>query len=165
MFLDFLRFRFVGFECKNSGFRVPTRHYFRLTSSTEGKKVFNLQWAFLANNACVIHLLQIQYVLLKTLHFPFFFLRRDLKIGGYTIPSGIPVQMSLYSVLKGMYILEKKVHTFCNYQIMKLYRHGHPNSEYTIWKIQDFSATQILREINLGHFEAPKTTIYPFEQL
>ena len=26
-------------------------------------------------------------------------------------------------------------------------------------KIQDFSATQILREINFGHFEAPKTAI------
>ena len=26
-----------------------------------------------------------------------------------------------------------------------------------MWKFQDFSAIQILREINLGHFEAPKT--------
>ena len=31
--------------------------------------------------------------------------------------------------------------------------------EYTMWKFQDFSATQILREINFGHFEAPKTAI------
>ena len=40
----------------------------------------------------------------------------------------------------------------------KYYRPGQPNWEYSIWKFQDFSATQILREINLGHFEAPKTT-------
>ena len=26
-----------------------------------------------------------------------------------------------------------------------------------MWKFRDFFATQILREINLGHFEAPKT--------
>ena len=26
-------------------------------------------------------------------------------------------------------------------------------------KFQDFSATQFLRDINLGHFEAPKTAI------
>ena len=37
------------------------------------------------------------------------------------------------------------------------YRPGQPNWEYTIRKFQDFSATQILREINFGHFEAPKT--------
>ena len=28
-----------------------------------------------------------------------------------------------------------------------------------MWKFQNFSATQILREINLGHFEEPKTAI------
>ena len=28
-----------------------------------------------------------------------------------------------------------------------------------MWKFQDFFATQILREINVGHFEAPKTAI------
>ena len=28
-----------------------------------------------------------------------------------------------------------------------------------MWKLQDFSATQILREINFGHFEAPKIAI------
>ena len=27
------------------------------------------------------------------------------------------------------------------------------------WKFQDFPTTQILREINLGHFDAPKTAI------
>ena len=31
------------------------------------------------------------------------------------------------------------------------------NWEYTMWKFQDFSATHILREINCGQFEAPKT--------
>ena len=31
--------------------------------------------------------------------------------------------------------------------------------EYAVWKFQDFSAAQILREINFGHFDAPKTAI------
>ena len=31
-----------------------------------------------------------------------------------------------------------------------------------MWKFQDFSATQILREINFGHSEAPKTAILTF---
>ena len=31
--------------------------------------------------------------------------------------------------------------------------------EYTMWKFQDFSTTQILCEINFGHFKAPKTII------
>ena len=39
------------------------------------------------------------------------------------------------------------------------YRLGQPNWENTIWKFQDFSATQILREIDFSHFEAPKTAI------
>ena len=29
----------------------------------------------------------------------------------------------------------------------------------TMWKYGNFSATQILREINFGHFEEPKTVI------
>ena len=29
----------------------------------------------------------------------------------------------------------------------------------TVWKFKDFSATQILREINFGLFEEPKTAI------
>ena len=37
-----------------------------------------------------------------------------------------------------------------------LYRPGQPNQEYTMWTFEDFSVTQILREINFGHFEAPK---------
>ena len=28
-----------------------------------------------------------------------------------------------------------------------------------MWKFQDFSAAKILREINFGHFETPKTAI------
>jgi len=40
-----------------------------------------------------------------------------------------------------------------------IYRPGQPNWEYTMWKFQDFSATQILREINFGCFEAQKTAI------
>ena len=36
------------------------------------------------------------------------------------------------------------------------YRPGQPNWVYTMWKFQDFSATQILCEINFGHFEATK---------
>ena len=39
------------------------------------------------------------------------------------------------------------------------YRPGQPNWESTMWKFQDFSAIQILREINFGHFEASKTAI------
>ena len=39
------------------------------------------------------------------------------------------------------------------------YRPGQPNWEYKMWKFQDFSATQILREISVGHFKAPKTAI------
>ena len=38
------------------------------------------------------------------------------------------------------------------------YRLWQPNWEYTIWIFQD-SATQILRETNCGHFEAPKAVI------
>ena len=40
-----------------------------------------------------------------------------------------------------------------------MYRPGQPNWEYTMRKFQDFSATQILREINVGHFEAQKIAI------
>ena len=34
-----------------------------------------------------------------------------------------------------------------------------------MWKFQDFSATQILREINFGPFEAQKLPFWPFEQV
>ena len=33
---------------------------------------------------------------------------------------------------------------------------------FTVWKVQDFSASQILREINFGHFEVPRTAILNF---
>ena len=33
------------------------------------------------------------------------------------------------------------------------------NWEYIMWKFQTFSTTQILCQINAGHFEVPKTTI------
>ena len=36
-----------------------------------------------------------------------------------------------------------------------VYRPGQPNWEYTMWKFQDFSVIQILREIKFGHFETP----------
>ena len=39
------------------------------------------------------------------------------------------------------------------------YRPGQPNWEHTMWKFLNFSATQILHEINFGHFEAPKSAI------
>ena len=39
------------------------------------------------------------------------------------------------------------------------YRPGQPNWENTMWKFQDISATQNLREINFGHFKAQKTAI------
>ena len=45
------------------------------------------------------------------------------------------------------------------YVVLCMYRHGQPNWEITKWKFQDFSASQILREINFGYFEAPKTAI------
>ena len=32
----------------------------------------------------------------------------------------------------------------------------------TVWKFQNFSASQTLREINVGYFEAPKSTILNF---
>ena len=45
-------------------------------------------------------------------------------------------------------------------EVVSTYRPGQLNWEYyTMLKIQDFSATQILREINFGHFEVPKTAI------
>ena len=37
-----------------------------------------------------------------------------------------------------------------------LYRPGQPTWEYTMWKFQVFSASQILREINLVIFEPQK---------
>ena len=40
-----------------------------------------------------------------------------------------------------------------------MYRPEQPKWEYTMWTFLDFSATQILHEINFGHFEAPKTAI------
>ena len=43
-----------------------------------------------------------------------------------------------------------------------MYRPGQPNWEYTIWKSHEYSANQILRGINFGHFEAPKTAILIF---
>ena len=37
-----------------------------------------------------------------------------------------------------------------------MYRPRQPNWEHTIGIFQYFSATQVLRETNFGHFEAPK---------
>ena len=34
-----------------------------------------------------------------------------------------------------------------------------------MWKFQDFSCTQILREINFGYFDVQKVPFLPFEQL
>ena len=44
----------------------------------------------------------------------------------------------------------------------KHYRPGQPNWEYKMWKFKGLPAPQILREINFGHFEAPKTAILTF---
>ena len=48
-------------------------------------------------------------------------------------------------------------HTGQSYAIMSRkcteYRPGQPNWEYKMWKVHDFSVTQILREINFGHFD------------
>ena len=43
--------------------------------------------------------------------------------------------------------------------MLLLYRPGQPNWENTLWKFQDISATQNLRDINCCHFEAPKIVI------
>ena len=51
------------------------------------------------------------------------------------------------------------------FNIGKYYRAEQPNWECTMWKFQDFSATQILRESNFGHFDAQKLPFWPFEQL
>ena len=48
---------------------------------------------------------------------------------------------------------------FCLIFTNFFYTPGQPNWEYTMWKFEDFSATQSFREINFGHFEAPKTAI------
>ena len=45
------------------------------------------------------------------------------------------------------------------------YRPGQPHWEYTMWDFQDSSATQILREINFGHFEAPNLLFDQFWNL
>ena len=58
-----------------------------------------------------------------------------------------------------------KIVNFGNFKSRTLYRPGQPNWEYTMLKIQDFSASQILRENNFGHFEAPKLPFWPFGQL
>ena len=41
----------------------------------------------------------------------------------------------------------------------RVYRPGQPNCEYTMLKFQDCSASQILSEVNVSHFEAPTTAI------
>ena len=54
----------------------------------------------------------------------------------------------------------KLQHQVCTLTAMFLiYRPGQPNWEYTMWKTKDFSASQILYEINIGQFEDPKTGI------
>ena len=39
------------------------------------------------------------------------------------------------------------------------YRPGEPDWEYTQWKLENNSATQILREISFDHFGAPKSAV------
>ena len=41
--------------------------------------------------------------------------------------------------------------------LLGIYRPRQPNWEYRMWKLQDFSATQKLCEINFGHYEVQKT--------
>ena len=67
------------------------------------------------------------------------------KIGKLFFPSVLP---TFYNNLE----LATLLCNFCN-------RPEQPNWEYTRWKFRCFSATQILREINFGHFEAPKTAV------
>ena len=44
-------------------------------------------------------------------------------------------------------------------ELFRIYRPGQPNWEFTMWKFQDFSATQILREFNFCNFKDPKSAI------
>ena len=44
------------------------------------------------------------------------------------------------------------------------YRPGQPNWEYTKWKFQDFSPTQILREINFGRARSSKNAIFAISE-
>ena len=61
---------------------------------------------------------------------------------------------SSFSMFRFMFFLK------CSkFFILVKYRPGLPNWEYTMWKFQDISATQILGQIKFGHFEAPKTAI------
>ena len=61
-----------------------------------------------------------------------------------------------YKCCKNVYVnYDRGVIRFI-FRPFELYRPGQPDWEYTMWQLQNFSATQILREINLGHFEAPK---------
>ena len=56
-------------------------------------------------------------------------------------------------------------HMFCSRMNFKYkYRPGQPNMEYTMWKFLDFSAPQILRELNFGHFRSLKTDILTIKQ-
>ena len=57
-------------------------------------------------------------------------------------------------------ILFHEVGTFF---FLLLYRAVQPDWEYTMWKkdcCATHSGTHILREINFGHFEAPKTALW-----
>ena len=74
----------------------------------------------------------------------------------------IRVQITYSCILVSTYIL-----CFSNFDNLNngqyfaknSYRPGQPKCEYTMWKFQDFSAIQILREINVGHYEAPQIAI------
>ena len=59
-------------------------------------------------------------------------------------------------------ILRKKV-SFLYWRRYVPHRPGQPNWEYTMWKFQDSTASQNLREINFGHFEALQNC--PFDHL
>ena len=50
--------------------------------------------------------------------------------------------------------VQKHIQYFTN-----TYRPRQPNWEFSMWKFKDISATQILREINFGYFQAPKSVI------
>ena len=56
-----------------------------------------------------------------------------------------------YYCLKGVRVFSLKNLIKCPNLV---YRLGQPDWEYTMWKFQDFSAAQILCEINFGDFEA-----------
>ena len=68
---------------------------------------------------------------------------------------GQPLAICQWSLWHSLVKAEKFVYIYVSSCLF-----GKPNWGYTMWNFQVFSATQILREINFGHFEAPKNCCF-----